>query len=76
MGGSTMQPDKEPTCVLCSGRLVEETQVTIQAGGSGVLCYTMAWVCTNCSAAFPIAIGSGGVIRKPRPLYEGGKRTV
>lgn len=35
----------------------------------------MAWVCVDCSATFPIAVGSGGVFRKARPLYEDGQRT-
>jgi hypothetical protein len=50
--------------------------VKIQAGGSNVLSYTLAWVCTNCSAAFPIAVGKGGVIRKAQPLYEDREPTV
>ena len=42
--------------------------------GSDILVYTLAWVCRQCSTAFPIAIGKGGVLRKPKPLYEDGKR--
>ena len=55
---------KEPVCPLCSDRLERQKDVTIQAGGSSVLSYTIAWVCTNCSAVFP-AVG-----RRARPLYE------
>ncbi len=43
--------------------------VTVQAGGSNVLQYTLAWVCTHCSAAFPIGV-EGGFLRRVRPLYE------
>ena len=63
-----------PTCTLCSGTLVREEKVTIQAAGSNVIVWTLAWVCTSCSAAFPIATGSGGFVRKPTPLYENGFR--
>ncbi len=61
---------KDPVCPLCSNRLERQEGVKIQAGGSNVLTYTLAWVCTNCSAAFPIAVGKGGVFRKARPLHE------
>lgn len=63
-----------PRCSLCEGDLVREKGVTIQAGGSNVLAYTLAWVCKDCSAAFPIAIGEGGVLRTAKPLYERGRR--
>lgn len=61
---------KEPVCSLCSGRLERQDDVKIQTGGSNVLSYTRAWVCTNCAAAFPIAIGQGGLLRKARSLHE------
>jgi hypothetical protein len=60
---------RDPVCPLCSGRLERQRDVTIQAGGSNVLAYTAAWVCADCSAAFPIAVGRGGVSRGARPLY-------
>lgn len=65
---------KQPRCSLCDGDLVREKDVTIQAGGSNILSYTLAWVCTECSAAFAIATGRGGVLREARPLYEDGTR--
>lgn len=60
---------KDTTCSLCSGPMVMHDNVSIQAGGSNVLQYTRAWVCTHCSAAFPIAV-EGGFLRRVRPLYE------
>jgi hypothetical protein len=54
--------------------MVREEGVSIQAGGSNVLAYTLAWVCTNCSAAIPMAVGRGGVLRRAQPLYENGTR--
>jgi DNA-directed RNA polymerase subunit RPC12/RpoP len=65
----------EMKCPLCSGVLVREKNVMIQSGGSNVLNYTLAYVCKTCSTAYPIAIGSGGVIFKATPLYENGNRT-
>ena len=68
--------DKIPVCSLCSQKLVLEQDVPIQLTGPAPLFYALSWVCTNCSAAFPIAIGTGGVIRRPEPLYENGVRMV
>jgi hypothetical protein len=31
--------------------------------------YDLAWVCTDCSAAFPIAVHKAGLFKKPQPLY-------
>lgn len=64
---------KNPTCSLCSGRLERHEEVMIQVGGSSGLTYTLAWVCTDCSAAFPIAVGKGGLLRKAQPLYKDSK---
>jgi hypothetical protein len=53
---------------------MKEENVRIQTGGTNVLNYTLAWVCSECSAAFPIAVGKAGLIKKPGPLYgDGGK---
>ena len=62
---------KEQHCSLCQGKLVREEDVVIQVNA---LSYTLAWVCTECSAAFPIATGKGGIIRRASPLYEDGKK--
>ena len=67
---------REPTCALCQGPMAREKQVVVQAGGSNVLVYTLAWVCRECSTAFPIATGRGGVFREAEPLYRGGQRTA
>ena len=64
----------QPTCTHCTGELVRQEKVTIPAGGSNVIVWTLVWVCTNCSAAFPIVTGSGGFLRKATPLYENGQR--
>ncbi|HMB91872.1 MAG TPA: hypothetical protein VKP65_13550 [Rhodothermales bacterium] len=63
----------KPPCPLCSQALVLEQNVTTQAANPG---WILAWVCTNCSAAFPVATGKGGLMRSPTPLYVDGKRTV
>jgi|GEM_PF-2685636 len=60
-------------CTLCQGRLVQETKVQLAVVNSPIR-VALAWVCTQCSAAFPIAIGSGGIIRDAKPLYERGVR--
>lgn len=66
--------EKVPKCPLCSCSMEQERNVRIQAGGSNVLSYTLAWVCVNCSAAFPVAVGSGGILRSAKPLYKDGQR--
>jgi hypothetical protein len=66
---------EQPSCPLCRGDLVREQGVDIKVSGPGMLSYELAWVCERCSAAFPIAIGKGGIIRKARSLYEDGSRT-
>jgi len=63
----------EPRCSLCQGRLIREKKVPVSVIHSPIT-YPLAWVCTDCSAAFPIALGSGGIIRKAKPLYEHGRR--
>ena len=51
-----------------------EKKVTIQSGGTNVFGYSLAWVCSHCSAAFPIAT-TGGLFKSDKPLYENGKKT-
>ena len=53
--------------------MVREKKVEISVT-NGPQTFVLAWVCTQCSAAFPIAIGSGGIIREAKPLYERGVR--
>jgi len=60
---------KKPTCPLCSGRLERHEEVPIEVGGTDGVTLTLAWVCTGCSAAFPIAIGEFGLFKKAQPLY-------
>ncbi len=62
----------EPRCSLCSGELVKEKSVVIALGG--VFAYTQAWVCTHCSAAFPIAVGQKTFASEFEPLYADGNR--
>ena len=61
----------EPRCCLCSGQLAKETGVVVSVGW---LTYTQAWVCMQCSAAFPIAVWPTGVVSGVEPLYANGKR--
>jgi hypothetical protein len=65
---------KSPTCPLCSGRLERHEEVVIEFASDG-LTLNFAWVCTDCSAAFPIAVHKDGVFRKARPLYEDSEPT-
>lgn len=51
----------EPRCLLCSGTLSKESNVWIQTGGSNTLCYSLAWVCRDCGAAWPIGMAGGGL---------------
>jgi len=32
--------------------------------------YKFAWVCTNCSAAHPIAVDASGFFGKAEPMYK------
>ena len=63
----------EPRCSLCSGQLAKEKNVLVVAG---LASYTQAWVCTQCSAAFPIAVGHKTALSLFEPLYTDGKRLV
>lgn len=63
----------DPRCSLCQGRLVRETKVEVSVIHSPIT-YPLAWVCSDCSTAFPIALGAGGIIREAKPLYEHGRR--
>lgn len=65
---------KTPTCPLCSGHLERHREVVIEFATEGTT-YDLAWVCTECSAAFPIAVHKLGVFKRPQPLYEGLKPT-
>ena len=58
-------------CSLCNGELSREENVCVS---TVQLVYSLAWVCTDCSAAFPIAISSFGMFKKPKPMYEDGKK--
>ena len=60
---------KSPTCPLCSGRLERHEEVVVEFATDGTA-YTLAWVCINCSAAFPIAVSKSGLFKKPQPLYK------
>jgi hypothetical protein len=63
----------EPRCSLCSGQLAKEKGVVVAAS---LLSYTQAWVCTQCSAVFPIAVAHKSVLGQFEPLYTDGKRLV
>ena len=63
-------------CVLCAGKLVHETEVYVSVHGTEVTCYQHAWVCTQCGAAWPIAVArrDGFLLSVEHPLWQGGKR--
>jgi len=63
----------EPRCSLCSGRLVKEHCVVVAAR---LVSYNQAWVCIQCSAAFPIAVWPRTALSHFEPLYSDGKRLV
>lgn len=61
----------EPTCALCRGKLECLKDVRVERG-EVVADYYLAWVCTMCSAAYPIAVHKkfiGGAV----PLYTDGR---
>jgi hypothetical protein len=62
----------EPTCSLCGGRLVRESNVAVTPGLP--LYFSLAWVCTRCSAAYPVAVGRRHVRVPCEPLYQDGNR--
>jgi len=67
---------REPTCPLCSGRLVRERKVKIGGEADGGPMYRLGWVCRECSAAWPIAIKTEGVFgTKESPLFHRGERS-
>lgn len=43
--------------------------VVVAYGGDGTT-YSFAWVCTGCSAAFPIAVQVSGFIGKAEPMHK------
>jgi hypothetical protein len=65
---------KKPTCVLCTGPLIKEKNAWIQNGGSNTLCYSLAWVCKDCGAAWPIAMTGAGLVSKSEQRWENGER--
>ena len=63
---------REPACSLCGGRVVRESNVPVTPGIS--LYFSLAWVCTQCSAAYPIAVGRRHFRVPSEPLYADGRR--
>ena len=61
----------ELRCSLCSGKLTKEKNVIIALGA---ITYAQAWVCTYCSAAFPMAVWQKKAFGALEPLYTEGKR--
>jgi hypothetical protein len=66
---------KEPRCQLCSGMLSKESNVWMQTGGTNTLCYSLAWVCNDCGATWPIGLAGGGLFKSWNPLWANGKRS-
>jgi hypothetical protein len=66
----------DPTCSLCSGRLVREKNVAVPLGILGFINYSQARVCAQCSAVFPIAMWQQTASSDFEPLYTDGKRIV
>jgi len=60
---------KKPTCSLCSGRLERHKEVVVAFGVDGTT-YSFAWACTECSAAFPIAVSVEGFFGRAEPMYK------
>jgi hypothetical protein len=63
----------EPRCSLCSGHLAKEKGVIVAVG---LVSFTQAWVCTHCSAVFPIAVWQKTVLSGVEPLYTDGERVT
>ena len=57
---------KSPTCPLCSGRMERHEEVVVEFATEGTT-YNYAWVCTGCSAAFPIATTKNGLFKNNDP---------
>jgi len=64
----------EPKCSLCGGRLVREERALLGGARGDPHSARLAWVCVECSAAFPIAVQNTWWSSTQAPLYEGGKR--
>lgn len=65
--------DPEVRCPLCKSAMGVHRDVCIQTGGTSVFGYSLAWVCTNCSAAFPIAQeykGDGWFKMRAGPVHD------
>ena len=67
--GESTPMKKQPTCPLCSGRMERHKDVVVSFGPDGTT-YNFAWVCTNCSAAYPIAVDVSGFFGKTEPMYK------
>jgi predicted amidophosphoribosyltransferase len=63
---------KEPACGLCGGRLVRESNVAVNCGLP--MSFDLAWVCSQCAAAYPIAVVRRSLFGPRESLYENGKR--
>ena len=61
------------TCALCDGALVQEKKVIVAFGRYGAK-YVRAWVCTQCGAAWPIAISAERGATDGAPLWADGRR--
>jgi hypothetical protein len=59
----------KPTCQLCQGTLVCLRDVLVMRGD--YKCW-LAWVCTTCSTAYPIAVHKG-IVAQAVPLYSNGR---
>lgn len=64
-----MNMKKKPICPLCSGRMERHKEVVISYGTDGTT-YNFAWVCTECSVAYPIAVNVSGFFGKTEPMYK------
>jgi hypothetical protein len=63
---------REPACSLCGETLVRESNVAVTPGLP--MYFSLAWVCRQCSAAYPVAVGRRHVRVPSEPLYQDGKR--
>ena len=63
---------REPACSLCGGRLVRESNVPVSPGLP--LYVSLDWVCTQCSAAYPVAVGRRHFRVPCEPLDTDGQR--
>ncbi len=65
----------EPICPLCSCAVVREENVSVSPYWIDPTVYSLAWVCKNCGACWPIAVAQTGLVkRRSHQMWHEGNR--